>query len=379
LKNVLWLTSWYPNRNDPFDGDFIQRHARAVAGLCRVDVLHLEKNDKAMAEYNVKGNLRERIIYYRPPRTGLSGLDALLAHRKYLNVYKGAIKEHFRVNGKPDLVHVQVALKAGLLALWIKKKWGIPFVLTEHWTGYLPEADDRIKDRSMLSKSWVRRIFQQATKLSVVSVHLGKAIQMRFPGVAFSVIPNVVDTDIFYPKASVKSGITRFIHVSNMNYQKNTEDILESLRLLKIEHPGFLADFYGNASPELNDRVVESRLQEQVCIHGEVPQPELALVMQQADALILYSRFETFGCVIIEANACGIPVIVSDIEVFHELVKEGVNGTFVAGEDPYKLCEKLKDFLNGRLQFDKDRMAGEAAAQYSFETVAKKTIDWYGF
>ena len=40
----------------------------------------------------------------------------------------------------PDLVHVQVALKAGLIALYLKWKYRIPYVLTEHWSGYYPEA-----------------------------------------------------------------------------------------------------------------------------------------------------------------------------------------------------------------------------------------------
>ena len=42
-KKILWLTSWYPNRMDEFDGDFIQRHAKAVALFCRVHVIFVVK------------------------------------------------------------------------------------------------------------------------------------------------------------------------------------------------------------------------------------------------------------------------------------------------------------------------------------------------
>ena len=42
-KKILWLASWYPNRNDPFDGDFIQRHARAAAIDHDIHVIHVSE------------------------------------------------------------------------------------------------------------------------------------------------------------------------------------------------------------------------------------------------------------------------------------------------------------------------------------------------
>ena len=64
-KKILWLVSWYPNRNDRFTGDFIQRHARAAAVYHDIYVLYVVAGQVASEvehEINVAGGLTEHII-----------------------------------------------------------------------------------------------------------------------------------------------------------------------------------------------------------------------------------------------------------------------------------------------------------------------------
>ena len=107
------------------------------------------------------------------------------------------------------------------------------------------------------------------------------------------------------------------------------------------------------------------------------PQQTLSAAIQQSDVLILYSRFETFGCVLIEANACGVPVIVSNLPVFHEIIEEGVNGYFVEGDNPAALSEKLKEFIAEKNTFDKISIAVTAAQKYNFKKIGKQFFDLY--
>jgi glycosyltransferase involved in cell wall biosynthesis len=161
-----------------------------------------------------------------------------------------------------------------------------------------------------------------------------------------------------------------------MSYQKNTEAILKALLLLKNGNP-FKMYLYGTADDTLARMIDNLGLIDQVIIKGEVPQAELANAIRQSDALVLYSRFETFGCVLIEANACGVPAIVSDIEVFHELIEEGVNGVFVKKDDPAALAEKMRLFINRKISFDKNAMARTAAARYNFNEVGQRFLELY--
>lgn len=127
---VLWLCSWYPNKLKPFDGDFIQRHAQAVSSLHHVYVIFIKKDEDGIITKEVKeetqthNNLTETIVYYRPLKTGISFFDKVISNRKFKKLYKEVIGKYISVNGKPALVHVHVALKAGMLAVWLKKNLG---------------------------------------------------------------------------------------------------------------------------------------------------------------------------------------------------------------------------------------------------------------
>jgi glycosyltransferase involved in cell wall biosynthesis len=381
LKNVLWLASWYPNRLDKFDGDFIQRHARAVAIYCKVHVIHIKKDESISpgtveTEYHETGNLTEQVIYYNTARTGLNQLDKYLSQKKYEKQFHTVIGQYIAAKGKPVIVHVHVAMKAGLAAIWTKKKWNIPFVVSEHWTGYLDNADIKIQSFPKVYRRWLKQVLAEASVVTAVSQHLCSAIGHNFPAIQCSVIPNVVDTGVFYPGEVDQGHVTRFIHISNMTYQKNTEAILAALLLLKQDDP-FEMYLYGAAGHALVKMIDELGLNDHVFIKGEVPQTELANAIRQSDALVLYSRFETFGCVLIEANACGVPVIVSDLEVFHELIEEGVNGVFVKKDDPAALAEKMRLFINRKISFDKNAMARTAAAGYNFNEVGQRFLELY--
>ncbi len=382
MINVLWLASWYPNQLSKFDGDFLQRHAKAVGLYCRVHVIYIVKDEKklvtkdAKTELRSNGNLTEQIIYYAAPKTGFRILDKYLSQRKYTRLYQNAVNSYIADNGKPRLVHVQIAMKAGLAALWIKRKWGIPYIVSEQWTAYLSNADLKITDYPFIFQKLLKKILNEAAAVTVVSDHLGKAVQKHFPTVQYQVIPNVVDTDIFYPAQNQKTVITRFIHISNMNFQKNSEAILKALSILKYT-VAFEMYMYGTANPVLLELISSLGLQKHVFTKGEVPQPQLAGAIRESDALILYSRYETFGCVLIEANACGVPVIVSDIEVFHEIIKQGVNGIFAKSENPEALAEKLKDFTSQKNNFDKISIAEATAGKYRFSKVGQSFFDLY--
>jgi glycosyltransferase involved in cell wall biosynthesis len=382
-KRILVLPSWYPSKVDIFNGDFIQRHIAAISIYCRQDVIFIIKDEMGnitkdvLIEEKTAHNLTEKIIYYYLKKTGVSFLDKLLSQRKYKQLYKKAINDYINKIGLPDLVHVHIAMKAGLQALWIKKKWKIPFVLSEHWTAYLPEADLTIKDFSFVYRRLLREIFKQATMLSVVSDYLGKALQQAFIKPHYIKIANVVDTNIFFPADKKLSSSAKFIHVSNMNYQKNTEAIIEALKYCKDRGDNFEMLLYGPIKPSLQKLVNDLSLDDCIFFKGEVPQPELAKAMQQADALILYSRFETFGCVLIEANACGTPVIVNSLEVFHEIIEEGLNGSFVKQDNIKALAEKLVSFIQHKEIFNREKIALAAAEKYNYNTIGKQFAEWY--
>ncbi len=377
---ILWLPSWYPNKLDPFDGDFIQRHAHAASLHTNIHVIFVKADgsEKITGDidesFSKKGKLSEHIIYFK--KTG-SFVGRLNSFRKWIRFSKKAVKEYINQNGKPQLVHVHIALRAGMLARWIKRKWGIDYVITEHWAGYLPEAEKKLSDLPFYIQITCRSILRNAASISVVSSYLGECLEKILPGISLKIIPNVVDTSIFKPVSTEKNETVSFIHISLLNYQKNADDIVRAMNILKKENRNFHLMIFGPFKEELRKLVEDLDLRSEISFHNEIPQVELSKFVQRSDALILYSRYETFGCVIIEALACGKPVILSDLPVLHENAQEDFNAVFAPKENPAELASKLRWFMHNREKFNNAAIAQQAALMYNYDEVGKQFLNWY--
>jgi glycosyltransferase involved in cell wall biosynthesis len=132
----------------------------------------------------------------------------------------------------------------------------------------------------------------------------------------------------------------------------------------------------GPDKPDLKALVKQDQLESEVVFHHEMPQAELVKLIRNADALVLYSRYETFGCVVIEAFASGLQVILSDIPVFHENAND-VNAVFAPADDPYALATKLEEFIDNKNKYDREAISQNAIARYNYERVGKEIADWY--
>jgi len=383
IKYVLWLPSWYPDRNTPYNGDFVQRHAKAVSKFHPVQVIYIVRDEagsvtrKIFVEESKAGGLSEKIVYYYSPHFRIRFFDKLFSALKSRKLYKEAITDHFQKHGKPALVHVHVAVRTGHVARWIKKKFRIPYLLSEHWTGYLQEARDNFLNYPSYFKNSIGKTVKHSDGISVVSDYLGRSLEMIFGKIDYKVIPNVVDTDIFKPASSEFKQTGHFIHISGLDYQKDPEDILKAFGIVKQKGLSFHLTVVGPEREDLKNLAKELKINDSISFLSEMPQTELVKFMQRSDAFILYSRYETFGCVLVEANACGLPVIVSDIDVFHEIVSSNTNGIFVAKENPELLAEKLIWFLQNKQQFDHDKIMNRARQLYNFKKVGEQFSDWY--
>src|SRR4051812_22782369 len=137
MAKVLWLASWYPNPYEPFNGDFIQRHAESVAAFLPIDVIHvlqLGSDKKIEADkiiINKKGDLAEYIHIFSFNRTGIKLIDKIRYNLLYKRYYKKILNEYLLRNGKPSLIHVHIPMKAGLMAMYALKKFGIPYIVSE--------------------------------------------------------------------------------------------------------------------------------------------------------------------------------------------------------------------------------------------------------
>jgi Glycosyltransferase len=187
-KKVLFLSSWYPNRLDTHLGNFVQRHAEAVHLLNDVEVLYAigvsGQKELFVVEDRLINKVRTVIIYYR--KTFLPVFNFLRRKRAYRYGYE--------LMSKPDIVHGNIMQTHVLFARELKEKYGIPYIITEHWSGLL---ETNYPSVSTAKKRVVKLIAEKADRLVPVSQALKKDMLAHGLDNDYEVVGNVVDTELF--------------------------------------------------------------------------------------------------------------------------------------------------------------------------------------
>lgn len=377
MKSILWLPSWYPNRLAPFDGDFIQRMARATAAYDKVFVLFVAEEqlltvqEEAVVAQPVS-NLTEQIVYFPTPELFAKATRIL----RYLRIYKRYIDKYIAEFGKPDVVHVQVPIKAGLLALWLKRKYKVPFVVTEHYGIYNDIVEDKFSSRSYLFKYYTRRIISQGSSLQAVSRFIGESINRLVVKKHFEVIYNTVDVNLFR-FTPAKRNLFRFLHVSNMIPLKNVKGIIRASVDLLRTGASFELVIVGPYPPGIFEFARDTGyLGSSIFFTGEISYPDVALQMQSAHSLILFSDIENMPCVVLEALCSGLPVIASRVGGIPEVV-DNENGMLIEPRDERSLQSAMADMIRRYHLFDGARISKNAQALFSYETIGRKISESY--
>ena len=379
-KKILWLCSWYPDKLAPYNGDFIQRHA-AAAMLCNdVYVIHVVgdtsgKISRKKQEFNIVAGVTEHIIYY-PASTSLVG--RLLSHYSWLQLYRHAIRKYISEYGEPELVHIHIPYKAGILGGWIKKIYNIPYVITEHWTIYQPQNLVKYEQQKPFLRSIIARAIKGCSLFLPVSNDLGLLINKLVTEKKFSVIENVANEEYFYFADNIrKESPFRFIHVSTMTYQKNAEAIIECFCVFFKKYPATELVIVGTIPDSILQLVEKTGLMDKnIFLKGEINYVAVAKEMQLAHALVMFSRYENSPCSIIEALCCGLPVIATNVGGIQELLDKH-NGLLIDALDKEALGSALASMVNNYSIYDRKRIAEQAKSRFSYPVIGNKLDEVY--
>jgi glycosyltransferase involved in cell wall biosynthesis len=377
-KKILWLTSWYPNRNDIFDGDFIQRHARAAAIDHDIHVIFVGTADISNPieeEWNYVTGLTEQLIYFNPPKGAFSRIRKHIIWKK---LFGKAIDKYVAKHGIPDLVHIHIPWKAGMMGTWMKKKYGTPFLLSEHWNLYNDQLEGNYSQWPSWQRMSLEKIVLSAGRLITVSRFLSRSMEKQLRRAADYIVPNVVDTTLFHLKEDQFDRFS-FLHVSNMVPLKNAGIILKAFQEFIRQNESSDAQLLmiGNRDDQL-PRQAEAMglLHQRVFFSGEIPYTAVAEEMRRAHCLVLFSDSETFSCVTAEALCCGLPVLASEVGALPELIGEG-QGILVPRSNEASLVAAMTRVWQDYKSFDRHRISREATARYSYSAVSQEFARLY--
>jgi len=377
---ILWLASWYPNPYEPVNGDFIQRHALAVSKLIPVDVIHVVQVGKDLRTregyiHTRENNFRELIYSFPFRKWGIGFIDKIRFNIKYRFFYRNLLFKYASQYGKPQLIHVHVPLKAGLVAREMCDHWHIPYIVSEQASHYERGAKDNFFKRSRFFKHNTAKVLKDAALVTNVSATIGKTIEDLFQLKKVETIHNVVDTNFFnYQPGS--NNVFTWVHVSSLAHQKNPEGIIEAFYELNKISANWQLKIVGPVTDELKVLVQQKNLSQQIIFTGEVVYKEVAMHLQAANAFILFSRHENFPCVIAEALCCGLPVVSSNTGGIAEAVNE-TNGILVENENIFQLTSSLLRMMERYSDYNRESISANAIKLYNMETIAEQFVDVY--
>lgn len=350
---ILFICSWYPNREHSTIGNFVQRHALALGKYHDVTVVYATESNENHVDRIENEGIIENLIYFTKTLPGLSYQKKLKSFLKKIQQ-----KEKF------DIAHIHVAYPA-ILAV---NSLNIPYVITEHFSGYHKVSG---YNWGSIKKRLTLKALNNAQAILPVSDHLGKAIKEFGVKNEFFKVSNVVDTSVFYPTQKKPETFT-FLHVSSLEERsKNISGLLEGFQKLDEYGFDFVLKIGGDGDlEELNEKIKSAGLAaSNIEVFGESSGEEVAKMMRDSHSLVMFSHFENQPCTILEALCCGLPVVSSNVGGIPEEI-DSKNGILVDPSSLSDFVQALKSMIQNYGNYDGPNISKTAIAKYSNDSVA---------
>lgn len=314
-------------------------------------------------------NENNKSFYELNPAVMHHHLGAIGKNDGKIGGFRGNIARIFAIrNGiksmKPDVI-ISFIDQTNVLTILASAFLGVPVIVTEH-------IDARYYS---LGKIWsiLRKILYPFAS-SMVAVSNG--VLESFPKYMRRnavVIPNPINS-IKINRIQSKRERKTIIGIGRLTYQKGFDLLIRAFGRIKEKHSDWDLVIYGEG-PLRNDMekiVTDLNLQKRIKLLGLVTDP--AEKLSAADIFVLSSRFEGFGIVIIEAMACGLPVISFDCPSGpSEIINNGVDGVLVPAGDMEALSKKMDELMTDENKRKKIASnAAESAKKYKVEEIAKQ-------
>ena len=371
---ILFLTKWFPNRNDYQDGVFIQKHAKAVSLYCNVFVLHFQPDPSLKKSYEITDrhteNNREVIVYYRQNQSSFIFLRKGVNLLRYLSAVKKGLKYLRQKNFNPDLVHVHVLLRPVVIAYFLKITRGWHFIISEHWTGF---ATGVYRKKHALVKWFYRYFARQAECMITVSENLRDRLKAYGFQNRFYVVPNVVEN--VQPDFRNGDGKVKLLNISDLDDQKkNISDLINVFREVVKQYPNAELHIIGGGydEPQLKQLAeYTGLLNKQLFMYGRKDNRFVYDFFKEIDFLVVNSNFETFSVATAEALLHGKPVVVTRCGGPEEFVTEDA-GVVIEKNNPEQLRKALSYMIENYYKYDAKKLHEYALSKFSHEQVGKK-------
>ena len=362
-KNILHLAKWYPNNEEPLLGIFVRKHIHSVQSHYNHKVISIYQTQNISANIQrVESkfeNINEVVYYYKKGR--LNKLQV------FFRLWQEISKSDF------NLIHAHVMGWTSTVASIFSNRKSIPFIVTEHWTGYRKGIYRKL---NFISKLTRRLTAKNASQLLVVSKFLKQDMIDCHIDANYTIMPNVVDG--YSTQSQTKNKEFSFVFVGDLDQEhKNVSGIIKGFHKLNHLIGNTQLDIIGSGKnyDEYVALVEVLGMNSQINFHGSKENTEVFNILQRSHVLILNSYFETFSIICAEALLCGIPVIATRCGGPESFLNDSTGILIDIGNND-QLTEAMVSIINNYESYSSEKLI-QVAEQFSIKTIGDQLNEEY--
>jgi glycosyltransferase involved in cell wall biosynthesis len=380
--NILLIASWYPSKENPTAGSFVQEQAHMLRDFGhQVTVIHPfllgtfanSFNKQSYQTFSDEDGIRVLRVGVAPPMP----FFRVISYAYCFQRLRIAMKK-FQLDPKDfSIIHSHAMFMGGVIGHKLSKKYKLPQVHTEHTSGLIFNP----KQYTKKDISITRKAYSHCHKVLFVS-HF--ALKHTLSNIAlkskdtFVVLPNVVDSSFFSSPILHFSKVTslRFLVIGNFIPRKNHQLLLEAFGLAQKEFPTVGLSIAGNGPLEQHLRALcESLNLENVHWLPILNRAEVKEQMSAHHVILSTSKVETFGLTIAEAQALGKPVVVTDSGGVRDIVTHETG--MVTGLSSESFAQGLMQLIQTFHTYDPETIRQSAKNRFAAEVIMNQLNEIY--
>lgn len=386
---IVVLSTLFPHAGQPTAGLFIRERMAGVARVVPVTVV------APAPWFPLQGLVRRWKPHFRPPAPATQTREGLEIRRprflsvpgawKWLDGWSMAIRclpllAALKHTFGCTIIDAHFAYPEGYAAVLLGRWLRLPVCVTLRGTEVPLARDPRRKRRIIAALEHATRVFAVSESLKRHAVEMGIAPEK------IVVVSNGVDTAKFnrLERRAARQALGLagdgpiLISVGALVERKGFHRVLECLPALRQRFPDVRYLIVGGPGPEgdwsaeLRRRVADLRLEDCVVFLGTIAPEELRVPLSAADVFVLATRNEGWANVFLEAMACGLPVVTTNVGGNAEVVADAKLGLLVPFDDREALTAAIATALSR--DWDRDAIAAHAESQ-SWDRRVRTLVD----
>ena len=380
---IFWLPAWYPTPTNPLSGTFFNEQAALVSTERKVVILYLQvralgKKDSIKSfgiptykNIEIEGSVEGIALEVKIP--------AFYNQNRWLKALNHAYDKLFlkamKLYGRPGLLHAHGTLFAGLGSHYLSKRYNLPNLITEHHPVVVTDFT------AITAKAFVEAL-NYANGVSTVSQHAKRMLMLQAQQSSPVVHGNLVDENLF----SLSKEKAEIFHVGWIGYPSLNKDpftfikalaIFKQKSLIKFKASLVIPNVDGDFSyADIQQFIDNKDVSEECTVIKGLEKDKLPHFYNSLSVLVSTSYSETFGLVMAEAAASGIPVIATRSGGAEEVVVPEV-GFLVDIQDADAIAAKLLQLAANDKIFIAEQIRSSVINRFGRKVFLAKIIEIY--